>query len=121
MLCTHPPPHKTRLPTRSLPFLLYATHLHGRLLRLIFKPYLSPYYPYAGALYNGALPYAGAYNPLARRIYMNLLNTPEALALTAPLIEFGFSDAGDALVASTGYVPIPEVEQEEMLDRISMA
>lgn len=49
----------------------------------------------------------GTYNPLARRIFMNLLNDETVLALTVPFIKYGLSGAGDALVSETGYVPIP--------------
>jgi hypothetical protein len=61
----------------------------------------------------------GSYNPLSRRIYMNLLNEAESLMMTAPLIMFGFSDEGSALVEQTGYVVIPDSDKEEMLGRIS--
>lgn len=49
----------------------------------------------------------GSYNPLARRIFMNLLNDPAVLALTVPFVEFGLGPAGAVLVAKTGYVPVP--------------
>lgn len=60
----------------------------------------------------------GSYNPLARRIYMNLLNEPAALELTVPYVEHGFSD--DALVAGTGYVALSETEKAEMIARVTV-
>lgn len=60
-----------------------------------------------------------SYNPLARRIFMNLLNEEESLLKTAPFIQFGFSDEGSALVEETGYVAIPASDKNKMLDRIS--
>ena len=60
----------------------------------------------------------GSYNPLARRIFMNLLTGP-SLDMTAPLIKFGFSDEGSELVAQTGYVVIPDEEKVEMVDRVA--
>ena len=60
----------------------------------------------------------GSYNPLARRIYMNLYNDDERLKITTPFIHFGMSEEGSELVARTGYVPIPEAEREEMLSRL---
>ncbi|KAL3921566.1 MAG: hypothetical protein SGARI_006648, partial [Bacillariaceae sp.] len=61
----------------------------------------------------------GTYNPLARRIFMNLLSDEEALVLTAPFIEFGLSNEGSALVDQTGYIAIPDPDKEEMLARVS--
>ena len=51
-----------------------------------------------------------SYNPLSRRIYMNLLNDDETLAHTAPFLRFGLSTEGDKAIASTGYVEIPDVD-----------
>ena len=59
----------------------------------------------------------GSYNPLARRIYMNLYNDPAALALTMPFIEFGLDSPG--LVSETGYVPIPSADMAIMTSRFS--
>jgi phosphate transport system substrate-binding protein len=39
----------------------------------------------------------GSYNPLSRRIFMNLLEDSEALEFTIPFVQFG-----------VGYVPIPD-------------
>lgn len=60
----------------------------------------------------------GSYNPLSRRIFMNLLND-ETLAMTVPFVQFGYSDEGSALVEQTGYVVIPDSDKEEMLARVS--
>ncbi|GKY96600.1 hypothetical protein MPSEU_000619600 [Mayamaea pseudoterrestris] len=61
----------------------------------------------------------GTYNPLSRTIYMNLLDDPESLANTVPFIQFGFSSDGADIVATTGYVPIPN--PSEMLARLPAA
>lgn len=60
----------------------------------------------------------GVYNPLARRIYMNLLNDETTLEYTAPFVRFGLSEKGTELVSGTGYVPIPESDRKEMLSRL---
>lgn len=60
----------------------------------------------------------GSYNPLSRRIYMNLLDTNKSLKNTRPLLEFGLSAAGAALVATTGYVPVPDAEIAGLLARL---
>lgn len=44
----------------------------------------------------------GSYNPLSRRIYMNLWDDAASLQLTRPFMEFGLSTIGEQLVASTG-------------------
>ena len=59
----------------------------------------------------------GDYNPLARRIYMNLHVDAQALQKTRPFLAFGLSDSGSALVASTGYVVIPDNDKLLMLSR----
>ena len=59
----------------------------------------------------------GSYNPLARRIYMNLLNDEAALTLTAPFINFGLGPAGAVLVSQTGYVPVPEPNMVTMISK----
>jgi phosphate transport system substrate-binding protein len=61
----------------------------------------------------------GTYNPLARRIFMNV--DKANLGLTRGFIKYGFSNAGDFDVSSVGYVPIPTSEQAEMLDRVKEA
>lgn len=62
----------------------------------------------------------GFYNPLSRRIYMNLVDEENALKLTSAFIKFGLSDTGSGLVKETGYIAIPGEEKEEMLSRIGM-
>ena len=59
----------------------------------------------------------GSYTPFSRRIYMNLYNDAEALAMTMPFVEFGLSAAGSALTEEAGYVPIPD--QANMWDEIA--
>ena len=58
----------------------------------------------------------GLYNPLARRIFMNLYNERESLQHTAPFVEFGLSNA--KLVETTGYVAIPISDIDVMSDRL---
>ena len=59
----------------------------------------------------------GSYNPLSRRIYMNLYNNNDSLAKTVPFLKFGLSNLGTELVQFTGYSPIPKLEQTVMLAR----
>jgi phosphate transport system substrate-binding protein len=59
-----------------------------------------------------------SYEPLSRRIFMNLLNNEKSLNLTAPFINFGFSDEGTSLVDSTGYVTISDIQKIAMLSRV---
>merc|ERR1719382_735244 len=58
----------------------------------------------------------GTYNPFARRIYMNFLES--VLDVTAPYLIFGLSDDGSDLVSKAGYVPIPDEDKIDMLYRI---
>lgn len=62
----------------------------------------------------------GSYNPLARRIYMNLLADPSTMQYTAPFVHFGLSSKGDELVGNTGYVPIQQSDKAEMTARLNM-
>lgn len=55
----------------------------------------------------------GSYNPLARRIYMNLLNDETSLANTVPFVTFGMENP--EMVAKTGFVAIPEGEAMEIV------
>jgi phosphate transport system substrate-binding protein len=59
----------------------------------------------------------GTYNPLSRRIYMNLLNDADSLGNTLPFLRFCYSANGTVLVDDTGYVPIDESERELLLAR----
>jgi phosphate transport system substrate-binding protein len=61
----------------------------------------------------------GSYNPLARRIYMNLLNDRDALKETVPFVKFGLNNPG--LVQATGYVALPEKDVQIMLNRLNNA
>ena len=65
---------------------------------------------------NKASILSNTYNPLTRRIYMNVLAS--SLPYTRPYLEFGYSPAGDALVAGTGYDPVPAADQILMLSRL---
>jgi hypothetical protein len=55
----------------------------------------------------------GTYNPLARRIYMNLLDDESALDHTIPFVKFGLENP--YMVGATGYVPIPEDQAAEII------
>ena len=55
----------------------------------------------------------GSYNPFSRRIFMNLLNSEEDLANTAPFLQFGMENP--QLVAVAGYVSIPANEVDSMI------
>lgn len=59
----------------------------------------------------------GSY-PIARRIFMNLLDNPASTRHTLPFLEFGLSPAGQQLVTLTGYSAIPEWENYVMHARI---
>ena len=61
----------------------------------------------------------GTYNPLARRIYMNLLNDEDTLKHTIPFVKFGLNNP--ALVGHTGYVAIPQQDVEMMINRLDNA
>ncbi|KAI2512972.1 TIGRFAM phosphate binding protein [Fragilaria crotonensis] len=56
------------------------------------------------------------YNPLTRRIYMNV--NKASLGQTLPFLEYGYSPAGDTLMVNTGYDPVPAADQILMLSRI---
>jgi ABC-type phosphate transport system substrate-binding protein len=58
---------------------------------------------------------------LSRRLYMNVLDSPETLAVARPYLEMGLSDMGSELVRFTGYIPIPKPERMVMQARIRAA
>lgn len=60
----------------------------------------------------------GTYNPLARRVYMNLLNEPHVLRDTVPFVTFGLDPRSRRLVRATGYVPIPSDEAQTWVTRL---
>jgi phosphate transport system substrate-binding protein len=62
----------------------------------------------------------GTYNPLARRIYMNLLNDEATLKDTVPFVTFGLSTA-ETLVPVTGYIVIPAQHTKELIERLKDA
>jgi len=84
---------------------------------------------YAAPIENGAGVYVapspetvldGSYNPLSRNIYMNFLIDGAALEKTMHYLEFGYSDAGDALTSGVGYVALSANAKAEMeMQRIS--
>lgn len=63
----------------------------------------------------------GSYEPLARRIYMNLNIEEKSLEATVPFVRFGMSDEGEKLVSATGYVPIPSQMSVDNVERVSTA
>jgi len=61
----------------------------------------------------------GTYNPLARRIYMNLLNDETTLQDTVPFVSFGLRT--ESLVPITGYVAISAAESKDLIERLKNA
>ena len=61
----------------------------------------------------------GSYNPLSRRIYMNLHNDKDSLEKTVPFVQFGLSHP--ALVEATGYVPMPDGDIAEITTVMNQA
>jgi len=61
----------------------------------------------------------GQYTPLARRIFMNVLNNESSLKDTVPFLKFGLSRPD--LVDVTGYVPLPEPDIQIMFSRLDKA
>ena len=61
----------------------------------------------------------GSYHPLARRIYMNLLNDERKLQDTVPFITFGLSTK--ELMPVTGYVALSAQATEQMIERLEGA
>jgi PBP superfamily domain len=60
-----------------------------------------------------------SYNPLSRRIFMNVLDDSESLMNTYPFINYGLNTPeGAADVSATGYVNIPDAERVEMIGRL---
>lgn len=60
-----------------------------------------------------------SYNPLARRIFMNVLDDADSLMNTLPFLQYGLqTPEGAADVAATGYVNIPSPEKLEMISRL---
>jgi PBP superfamily domain len=60
-----------------------------------------------------------SYNPLSRRIFMNVLDDSESLMNTLPFIQYGLqTPEGAADVSATGYVNIPSPEKLEMIGRL---
>ncbi len=61
----------------------------------------------------------GSYNPLSRRLYMNLYDTNYSLSITVPFVEYALSQAGLDTVAENGDVPLPPWEAQVMHARLN--
>jgi len=61
----------------------------------------------------------GSYNPLSRRIFMNVLNERGALEDSVPFIKFGLGSDGSKLVETTGYLAIPDDDKDVMIERLT--
>ena len=59
--------------------------------------------------------------PMSRRLYMNLHDDEASLQSTRGLLEFGFSEAGDAATKSVGLWPIDQWEKLLMSTRVQSA
>jgi phosphate transport system substrate-binding protein len=59
----------------------------------------------------------GTYNPLSRRIFMNVKTT--TLTRTKAYIQYGMSTKGTADVTTAGFIPIPATDRTKMLTRVS--
>lgn len=59
----------------------------------------------------------GSYNPLSRKMYLNLVDNRASLALTRPFMKFALSPAGQVLMRKMGYSPLPEAERVIMSAR----
>jgi phosphate transport system substrate-binding protein len=57
----------------------------------------------------------GAYSPLSRRLYMNVLNSPSAIAMAGPFLSYCFSAFGTARISG---IPIPVSERPGQLARL---
>ena len=60
---------------------------------------------------------SGDYNPLSRRIYMNVLTT--STSYVNPFMTMGFDSVGTQLVTAVGYVPVPRADRFLMLSRLN--
>jgi ABC-type phosphate transport system substrate-binding protein len=58
----------------------------------------------------------GKYNPFGRRIYMNVLST--SVANVKDYIKYGLSALGLKLVTKSGFVPLPNGTNAQMLKRL---
>jgi ABC-type phosphate transport system substrate-binding protein len=56
--------------------------------------------------------------PLARRLYMNLLNNEESLKMTRPFVEFGLSEEGIAILKKTGFWTLNDSKSVVMKTRV---
>jgi ABC-type phosphate transport system substrate-binding protein len=56
--------------------------------------------------------------PLARRLYMNLLNNEESLKMTRPFVEFGLSEEGTAILKKTGFWTLNDSKSVVMKTRV---
>lgn len=60
----------------------------------------------------------GTYNPLSRFLYLQVYKNAESLADTRPFLQYLYSNAGTALLSSTGYVALDLAKRNAMLARI---
>jgi ABC-type phosphate transport system substrate-binding protein len=61
-----------------------------------------------------------AYNPLSRRLYMQVLQNDASLLNTKPFLAWGLSNTGTVLTDSTGYVGLPLDQRTAMLARLAL-
>lgn len=79
----------------------------------IYNPSLKKYItPNAATISNGEY-------IVSRRIYMNFLNDPHALARTAPFLKYAWSTEGDKAFEKVRYFKIPLEEREKMWQPIA--
>lgn len=62
-----------------------------------------------------------SYNPLGRRIFMNVLDTPDSLLKSLPYIKFGLSNTGTQFTEDSGLVPLPLAQRTLNLQKIGLA
>lgn len=60
---------------------------------------------------------SGSY-PFLKKVYLGMVNSPEALEFTRPFLEFGLSDEGTQILLKLGYWPILEWEKLKMYSRL---
>ena len=56
--------------------------------------------------------------PILRKIYVGLVNSPQALAVTRPFFEFALSSKGGEILKNNGYWPIRDWEKRNMFTRV---
>jgi ABC-type phosphate transport system substrate-binding protein len=61
---------------------------------------------------------SGAYDILAKPLYVNVNNDLKTLPATVPLVRFGMSQDGADLVQAAGYVPLTDAQRQEILSML---